>query len=66
MLARRPTLDRATVKALLALTKTRCNASDRALRPPITPSAIYHWMTSISSMQSLNWTDFTALLLLKQ
>ena len=41
MLIRQPILDRSTVKALLALTKTRGKASDHALRPPVFPNIIY-------------------------
>jgi hypothetical protein len=41
MLIRPPILNRSTVKALLALTKTRSKATDHALRPPISPDRIH-------------------------
>ena len=41
MLTRSHVLNRSTVKALLALTKTRSKATDHALRPPISPHRIH-------------------------
>ncbi len=53
MMIRQPVLNRATVKALLALTKTRCKASDYALRPSISPTTIYRLNSTLLSAKKL-------------
>ncbi|MEL7360178.1 MAG: hypothetical protein AAFN40_27060 [Cyanobacteria bacterium J06560_6] len=53
MLTRKPVLSRATVKALLALTKTRCNASDHALRPAIAPNNVHQLNPMLLSAKKL-------------
>ena len=53
MVSCKPILDRPTVKALLSLTKTRCRASDLALRPPISPHAIYRLNAMLVSAEKL-------------
>ncbi len=53
MLTRPPVLDRATVKALLALTKKRCQASDHALRPAVSPNALHRLNPMLLSVEKL-------------
>jgi hypothetical protein len=56
MLIRPPILNRSTVKALLALTKTRSQATDHALRPPISPHRIHRlnpMLLSTATLKSL-------------
>ncbi|MGB3294062.1 MAG: hypothetical protein WBB01_13835 [Phormidesmis sp.] len=53
MLTRQPILSKPTVKALLALTKTRCQASDHALRPPCAPNKIYQLNAMLLSAERL-------------
>jgi hypothetical protein len=53
MMTRQPVLNRATVKALLALTKTCCKASDHALRPSISPTTIYRLNSTLLSAEKL-------------
>lgn len=53
MLTRKPILSKPTLKALLALTKTRCQASDHALRPPISPGKIYQLNAMLLSADRL-------------
>jgi hypothetical protein len=53
MMTRQPVLNRATVKALLALTKTRCKASDHALRPSISPTTTYRLNSMLLSAEKL-------------
>ena len=53
MLTRKPILNKPTVKALLALTKTRCTASDHTLRPPISPNTTYRLNTMLLSAETL-------------
>ena len=53
MLTRQPILSKPTIKALLALTKTRCQAADHALRPPISPGKIYQLNGMLLGAESL-------------
>jgi hypothetical protein len=53
MITRPPTLSRSTVKALLALTKTRSKATDHALRPPISPHKIHRLNPMLLSSTAL-------------
>lgn len=53
MLTRQPILNRSTVKALLALTKTRSKAADHALRPPISPHTIHRFNPMLLSSATL-------------
>lgn len=53
MVTRQPILNRDTVKALLTLTRTRCKASDHALRPPISPNAVYRLNQMLPSPETL-------------
>jgi hypothetical protein len=53
MPARKLILDRPTVKALLALTKNRCAASDHALRPPVSPKIIHRLNPMLVSADKL-------------
>jgi hypothetical protein len=53
MITRPPILSRSTVKALLALTKTRSNATDHALRPPISPHKIHRLNPMLLSSAAL-------------
>lgn len=53
MVTRQPILSRGTIKALLILTKTRCKASDHALRPPISPNAVYRLNQMLPSTETL-------------
>jgi hypothetical protein len=53
MLTRPPILNRSTVKALLALTKTRSKATDHALRPPISPHRIHRLNPMLLSSATL-------------
>ncbi len=53
MVTRQPILSRDTVKALLALTKIRCKASDHALRPSISLNAVYRLNQMLPSTETL-------------
>ncbi len=53
MLIRPAILNRSTVKALLALTKTRSKAIDHALRPPISPQTIHRLNSMLLSAETL-------------
>ena len=53
MLTRQPILSKSAIKALLALTKTRCQAADHALRPPTSPGKIYQLNTMLLSAERL-------------
>jgi hypothetical protein len=53
MITRPPILSRSTVKALLALTKTRSKATDHALRPPISPHKIHRLNPMLLSSTAL-------------
>ena len=52
-MTRQPILNRDTIKALLALTKTRCKASDHALRPSVSPNAVYRLNQMLPSTETL-------------
>ncbi|MEM8502717.1 MAG: hypothetical protein AAF716_06140 [Cyanobacteria bacterium P01_D01_bin.1] len=53
MIIRKLTLNKPTVKALLALIKTRSASSDHALRPPVSPSVVYDLNTMLLSAEKL-------------
>jgi hypothetical protein len=53
MITRPPILSRSTVKALLALTKTRSKAADHARRPPIAPHKIHRLNPTLLSSEAL-------------
>ena len=53
MVTRRPVLERSVVRTLLSLTKTRCKASDHALRPGISPNIVYRLNQMLPSVETL-------------
>ncbi len=62
MPTRKPVLNRPTVKALLALTKTRCIASDHVLRLPVSPRTVYRLNPKLSATRAVDISDIVGMI----